>query len=295
MPRRALIVVFSLIAVCYTLAGQAQQIPRPFTQTQIETKVREGLADEPGAKASLSPQDIRATDHHFGEPAINMFLLMRHESLKNTTLDKTFALAPGVRGYQVASSACNGMLSRLTGHPKQDSKLELAQEACNSEVVIAHAAGVGASYFFSGAQGIVTAYPFIVDRTIQGNLSAGSTVTAVALGGTIQEDGITYKVIVSGAIQYKSGEKYLLFLSKDADEPSDAFFVYSTISCQLEGNVIIPSAGLDLPPLTPNYIHKGETVDAFAKELAMAKQFAEGQPLWGPCHGHAFDHWPPTH
>lgn len=234
-----------------------------------------GLAQQDAP--TLSTQDKGAAEHVF-QNRISIWLNLRHETLKSTS---NF-VAPGVPGYAYAPQFEVGA-TPFTGHDEKDSALLLGRDACYSKLVAVAQAGPSASYFISGERAIVTVYQFTIQRLLQGTASVGSAITAIEFGGTIHENGMTYRVILRGAEPYNMGEQYLIFLQKSADYPSEAHFLEGR-RAKVSGDSIVATSALPRDGLIPNPIHPGETVDSFAARLAEAREAfpAQATPM-GAC------------
>jgi hypothetical protein len=229
---------------------------------------------------TLSPQDLKAADFEFTN-YISARLLVLHENL----IDTPEFIASGVRGYEYIPEFRVGT-TPFTGDKEQDSMVLLGRNACHAEVVVARVAAPGISYFISGKRGIATAYRLNIEKVLQGIVSAGSIVTVLYFGGTIQENGLTYRVSVKGAKQFEDGEEYLFFLYKNGDYPSKSFFGFDS-AVRVKKNIIIPTPQPS-DDIISNPMHTGETVEAFAARLAETRKFAETRGM-SQCQWRAFE------
>jgi hypothetical protein len=215
----------------------------------------------------LSQQDLKAAEHEF-QNYISPRLIVRSETLQSTSE----YVAPSVRGYESIPRFETGT-TQFTGDPDQDSIVLLGRDACQSQLVVMAQIGASKSYFIDNKRGIVTAYNISIERTLQGDGNSSKTVTAIEFGGTVQENGLAYRVSVRGRKPFKTGKEYILFLRKPAGYPSEAYFINDFARADVSAGVIT-SHSRPSDDIIANPLHNEESVDTFADRLTKARSAA---------------------
>lgn len=213
---------------------------------------------------TLSSQDLKAASYEY-QNYISARLVQRHETLANSAP----YFADGSRGYEVAPSFEIGTLP-VKGERVQDSAVLLGAEACRAQAVVIGQLQSSTVYPISGDRGLVTAYAFWVVDSLQGNVTAGSTVTAVEFGGELQNGTTLERVAIRNVVPFKAGQQYLLFLNKASGYTSAAFFLGSYDRVRFNNRELVAS-GRPSDEIITNPVSSGETLASFRSKLSAAK------------------------